>query len=108
MIVSLSYFLSFVSTGDELFSDTYKIVLKDECLYEVYGKVRPNFIVSNHSIEGFKSARTNMKLVVEPRNPVRLIPGSNLVEKPSKSCTSWPNLQSEVAIIQVSRACRFI
>ena len=25
--------------GDELFSDTYKIVLKDECLYEVWGKV---------------------------------------------------------------------
>jgi hypothetical protein len=27
-------------SGDELFSDTYKIVLKDEVLYEVWGKVR--------------------------------------------------------------------
>ena len=27
-----------VFTGDELFSDTYKIVLKDEVLYEVWGK----------------------------------------------------------------------
>jgi hypothetical protein len=30
----------FVFLGDELFSDTYKIVLKDEVLYEVWGKVR--------------------------------------------------------------------
>ena len=29
-----------VFTGDELFSDTYKIVLKDEVLYEVYGKYK--------------------------------------------------------------------
>jgi hypothetical protein len=26
--------------GDEMFSDTYKIKLVDEVLYEVYGKVR--------------------------------------------------------------------
>ena len=34
---------NFFSSGDELFSDTYKIVLKDECLYEVWGKVRTKF-----------------------------------------------------------------
>ena len=27
-------------SGDELFSDTYKMKLVDDCLYEVYGKVR--------------------------------------------------------------------
>ena len=35
--------INFFSSGDELFSDTYKIVLKDECLYEVWGKVRTKF-----------------------------------------------------------------
>ena len=27
-------------TGDELFSDTYPMKLVDDCIYEVYGKVR--------------------------------------------------------------------
>lgn len=26
--------------GDELFSDTYPMKLVDDCIYEVYGKVR--------------------------------------------------------------------
>jgi len=30
--------------GDELFSDTYKVKLVDDCLYEVYGKVRAQFL----------------------------------------------------------------
>ena len=27
-------------SGDELFSDTYPMKLVDDCIYEVYGKVR--------------------------------------------------------------------
>ena len=34
-------FVEFRFSGDELFSDTYKITLKDNVLYEVVGKVRP-------------------------------------------------------------------
>ena len=33
-----SFFLPFF-LGDELFSDTYKMKLVDDCLWEVYGKV---------------------------------------------------------------------
>lgn len=32
-------------TGDEMFSDTYKLKLIDEVLYEVYGKVREQNII---------------------------------------------------------------
>lgn len=37
-----NYILKYVFitfSGDEIFSDTYKIVLKDDVLYEVYGKL---------------------------------------------------------------------
>ena len=40
-----------VFTGDELFSDTYKIVLKDEVLYEVWGKVKIRFSLCTLSKE---------------------------------------------------------
>ena len=42
-------------SGDELFSDTYKMKLVDDCLYEVYGKVRVKcyrylFIIGNSGL----------------------------------------------------------
>lgn len=33
-----------VILGDELFSDTYKMKLVDDCVWEVYGKVRIRFL----------------------------------------------------------------
>lgn len=35
-------FCVLIFTGDEMFSDIYKIKLIDDVLYEVYGKVRIN------------------------------------------------------------------
>ena len=32
--------MHFLISGDELFSDTYPMKLVDDCIYEVYGKVR--------------------------------------------------------------------
>ena len=32
--------------GDELFSDTYPMKLVDDCIYEVYGKVRLGAVVT--------------------------------------------------------------
>ena len=35
-----SFFYYLIISGDELFSDTYPMKLVDDCIYEVYGKVR--------------------------------------------------------------------
>ena len=37
------------SSGDELFSDTYKMTLVQDCLYEVVGKVRGNSVKSEQA-----------------------------------------------------------
>ena len=37
---SQKHFHEFIVVGDELFSDTYPMKLVDDCIYEVYGKVR--------------------------------------------------------------------
>ena len=34
------FFYHLMISGDELFSDTYPMKLVDDCIYEVYGKVR--------------------------------------------------------------------
>ena len=34
------FFYYLIISGDELFSDTYPMKLVDDCIYEVYGKVR--------------------------------------------------------------------
>ena len=34
------FFDDLIISGDELFSDTYPMKLVDDCIYEVYGKVR--------------------------------------------------------------------
>ena len=48
---SQKHFHEFIVVGDELFSDTYPMKLVDDCIYEVYGKVRlglgePTLIIS--------------------------------------------------------------
>ena len=40
------------SSGDELFSDTYKMTLVQDCLYEVVGKVRGNSVKSEQAGAG--------------------------------------------------------
>jgi len=39
-----------VFSGDELFSDTYPMKLVDDCIYEVYGKVRHPFLIHSNMV----------------------------------------------------------
>ena len=48
----LHYLLGELLSGDELFSDTYKINLVQDCIYEVIGKVRWCLVLSDQGGNG--------------------------------------------------------